>query len=54
MTEADWGSCTDPMAMLEFLSVNRKLPEHKARLFGVAVCRRILPLLSDPRSRRAV
>jgi hypothetical protein len=54
MNEAAWNRCTDPTEMLAFLRDRGRLSERKARLFAVAVCRDIWPLLTDERSRRAV
>ncbi len=65
MTEAEWLACSDPEIMLSFLRVgsgraklrrhlSRPACERKLRLFIVACCRRIWPLISDPRSRQAV
>ena len=52
MTPAEWQSCTDPAAMLSFVA--GKVSERKLRLFAVACCRRIWPLLPEDASRRAV
>jgi hypothetical protein len=54
MTEAEWTSCREPEKMLTFLRESGRVSERKLRLFGVAVCRRIWPLLTDPRSRKAL
>jgi hypothetical protein len=54
MTEAEWHDCTDPRKMLDALRDSGQLTERKARLFAVAVCRRIWPLLTDERARKAV
>jgi hypothetical protein len=53
MTEADWLVSTDPEPMLRFL---RQQPGHerKLRLFAVACCRRLAPLVAEPSRRRAV
>src|SRR5258708_951699 len=52
MTEAEWLDCTDIDSMLKF--VRDQVSERKLRLFACACCRRIWPLLTDERSRRAV
>src|SRR5262245_20959201 len=54
MTEADWNRCNHAKPLWYFLRAAGKLSERKARLFMVALCRRIWPLLTDERSRRAV
>jgi hypothetical protein len=52
MTEADWPASTDVTAMLTF--AEGRLGSRKLRLFAVACCWRIWPLLTDVRSRKAV
>src|SRR5262245_17780896 len=54
MDEREWLTSADPQAMLQLLEDRGKLSERKARLFMVAVCRRIMDLLVDKRSRDAV
>jgi hypothetical protein len=53
VTEAEWNTCTEPRAMLAFLH-GRCAAARKLRLFAVACCRRVWPLLTDERSRNAV
>ena len=52
MTEFEWLQGRDPRPMLEL--VGARASERKLRLFASACCRRIWPLLTDPRSRAAV
>src|SRR4051794_34933093 len=57
MTEAEWLECIDTEKMLRFLkrrATNRRAKKRKLRLFSVACCRRIWPLIADERSRAAV
>jgi hypothetical protein len=52
MTEAEWLECGNPTAMLAFL--DGQASQRKLRLFAVACCRRIWPLLDHEAFRRAV
>lgn len=54
MTESDWLSSTDPQAMLSFLQDRGPVSERKLRLFTVACCYLIWPLMTDERDRRVV
>jgi hypothetical protein len=54
MTEQEWLDASDPRRMLEILRKIRKVSNRKLRLFAVACCRHIWPLLCDDASRRAV
>ena len=52
MTEAEWQTGTDPHLLLECL--HDGVSDRKLRLFAAACCRRLWPLLTQGRSRRAV
>jgi hypothetical protein len=52
MTEAQWLACTSPKQMLAYLRC--RVNDRKLRLFAVACCGRLAPLLDDPRSVAAV
>src|SRR5258708_3275733 len=52
MTEAEWLACEEPQRMLTV--VGEMASSRKLRLFAVACCRRVWPLLLDPRCREAV
>jgi hypothetical protein len=59
MTPEEWDCCEDPEKMLEFLRAERQAARSQAgrrrlRLFAAACCRRATPLLTDPRSLRAL
>src|SRR4051794_38395966 len=52
MTEAEWLACVEPNKM--DMMLGSTVSHRKMRLFAVACCRRIWPLLHDERSRNAV
>src|SRR4051794_10724621 len=52
MTKAEWPSCGDPRRMLRFLAA--RASARKLRLSACGCCRRVWPLLTDARSRRAL
>jgi hypothetical protein len=54
MTPSEWNACTEPEKMLAFLRDSGRASERKLRLFAVACCRWIWPLLTVERSKRAV
>jgi hypothetical protein len=52
MIEADWLTCTDPTAMLDYL--RGRASDRKLRLFACAYSRLQRDLLADKRSRKAI
>jgi hypothetical protein len=54
MTDEEWLKCSEPKTLLASLLLDKRASKRKLRLFAVACCRRIWPLLPDARSRRAV
>jgi hypothetical protein len=55
VTEAEWLACADPTKMLLSVkhrrTMRKRVKQRKQRLFAVACCRRLRPLLDDERSR---
>jgi hypothetical protein len=54
VTEAEWNSCTNPQAMLEFLRNCGKASERKLLLFACACCREVFHLLGVRQYRKVV
>jgi hypothetical protein len=58
MTESEWLACEDPTKMLLFIrghrTMRKRVKQRKQRLFAVACCLRLRPLLDDERSRRCI
>jgi hypothetical protein len=54
MTDVEWCACIEPETMWKALKWRQRTSERKHRLFAVACCRRLWPLLTDDRSRHAV
>lgn len=54
MSESDWATSIYPAAMLGFLRDRGAVNHRRLRLFPVACCRLVWPLLDDATSRRAV
>jgi hypothetical protein len=52
--EADWGTCTDPEKMLQYLRANGTASDRKLRLFAAACCRRVWHLVTHAPARDAV
>src|SRR5690349_6538402 len=54
MTEAEWTTCNNPKAMLDFLAGQPTASERKLRLFCCACFRRVWYALTDQCARKAV
>jgi hypothetical protein len=54
VTEDEWMASADPRAMLTFLRAGGHASDRKYRLFSVACCRALWPLLADKPYRHAV
>ena len=54
MTEEEWKKATRPEQLLVFLEKTKQCDNRKARLLGVAFCRRIWDVLTDIRFQRFV
>ena len=58
MTESEWLVCEEPLDMLRYIKQHRGMrrqnKQRKQRLFSVACCRRIWPLIVNDRSRHCI
>jgi hypothetical protein len=54
MTETEWWACQDAQSMLALVQASGRASDRKLRLFAVACCRSVWPLLRDEASRKAV
>jgi hypothetical protein len=52
MTQAEWDACNEPQKMLEFL--RGRVSDRKFRLFLVACCRNLFPLIPESYTRKTV
>jgi hypothetical protein len=52
LTKSEWNACDQPFAMLCHL--DGKVEDEAFMRFSVACCRRIWPLITDPRSRAVI
>src|SRR5262249_48246513 len=54
----EWLACEDPIKMLRFIkgrrTMRKRVKQRKQRLFAVACCLRLRPLLDDERKRRCI
>jgi hypothetical protein len=54
MTETEWIKCKDPTEMLNLIERRSPVSQRKLRLFSVACCRRIWPVIPDDEARSYV
>ena len=54
MTDKEWAALQDPDRRLNYLEERGCCDQRKARLFGVACCRRVWRVFTDDRSRTAI